>query len=286
MYALDNLPLASVANFYAKLRKEAVETAKDLESPLPSSGLTKKEQGELDAQLIEFSNQHDLKGSAEQFFSNMLLKFSEIPTFALANGKLSGVALFRAIRSSPQLSGLLVIATHSQRGTFIKGQTDVKHRNYCALVPLVLSAFKKHHNVPYSSWESSELANLVEPKLLEAMQLKELPDVTKEETLEIREIALTPKTGAKMGIMAPPSTTYRIWPPKGSAIGKLPDLAQHMMLQTWCAHPQNRTNMMILNPVDWDDMPEELVGSRVIRSFKASDLHQPETSGDVTDSPW
>jgi hypothetical protein len=51
-----------------------------------------------------------------------------------------------------------------------------------------------------------------------------------------------------------------------SQIHSLPKLVQIMVCQTWCAHPNNRTQYMVLNPLDWDNLPEPLIQTSEIVS--------------------
>ncbi len=74
-----------------------------------------------------------------------------------------------------------------------------------------------------------------------------------------RDHALTVRTGAKAGTKRVANSAYQIYPPRGELAFEMPLLAQHMLYQTWCAHPTVRTLYMVLNPWDWDVTPKELV---------------------------
>jgi hypothetical protein len=107
--------------------------------------------------------------------------------------------------------------------------------------------------------------------MISAMQVEEIPQLSKEELLQTRDIALTPKTGAKAGIMRNPSTTYALYVPPTSPLYTLPTLAKIMVLQTWKAHPSLRNSTMILDPLDWDNMPEPLIKEKVFKSSSIFD---------------
>lgn len=141
---------------------------------------------------------------------------------------------------------------------------------YCSMVPLILSAFKKFHNIEYSQWDREELHYVVSPKLLEAMTTVP-PDYSVEELLQFRVKGLTMGTGSRNpGHQKSPVTTYNLHHlPKQLEDGRvgpghLPPLTRMMLCQTWCAHPSNRSKYMITNPLDWDNMPAPLVDSEII----------------------
>ena len=93
--------------------------------------------------------------------------------------------------------------------------------------------------------------------------LCEVPEVTREELLDIREMGLVFKTGQKAGTTRNPATTYRLTGINSTKIGGLPELAQTMLSQIWCAHPTNRTKYMVLDPHNWDQIPTPLVSEQL-----------------------
>jgi hypothetical protein len=60
-----------------------------------------------------------------------------------------------------------------------------------------------------------------------------------------------------------------------------------MVLQTWAAHPQNRNEYMILDPNNWDNIPQPLV-SKDIFLHKPPLVLEPRTQrvADSADLPW
>ena len=150
---------------------------------------------------------------------------------------------------------------------YTKGNSE-----YCALVPLILSAFKKYQDIPYSSWDRENIHYLVDNNLCTAM-LCELMPWTTEELLEYRNLGLTVKSGKSAGTVKSPISTYGITGvpeeiDSKTTISYLPKLAKMMLCQTWCAHPSNRNKYMILDPSDWDNMPEPLVDAEPIKDVK------------------
>jgi hypothetical protein len=39
-----------------------------------------------------------------------------------------------------------------------------------------------------------------------------------------------------------------------------------MLTQIWLAHPQHRSNLMILDPNNWDHMPEPLIAASIFKT--------------------
>jgi hypothetical protein len=131
--------------------------------------------------------------------------------------------------------------------------------NYCSLVPVIPAAFKRYANINYSSWDMESLQFLIAPNLYEAMTVPEIPAMTPEEVLIEREEAL--RTAAT-GKMKPAASTYTLYPKRNeSKLRGLPMLTRIMICQTWCAHPSTRTKYMILDPMNWDNMPQPLEDS-------------------------
>jgi hypothetical protein len=59
-----------------------------------------------------------------------------------------------------------------------------------------------------------------------------------------------------------------------------PDLAQVMLTQIWCAHPENRTKYMILCTHAWDHIPAPLISNNIFSKTESNKY-------DLDDSePW
>lgn len=231
------------------------------------SGLGSEQKDELKLYLETFISRTGLGSKTSWLFPQMLAEFAKLPLVKNEYGKYSARALLNNhIKPSDTLTGMYVLCKYAARSSLIKGQTDAANRNYSSLVPLVMSAFKKHLNIAYSEWERDEIAAITEDGLAAAMLVNELPDMTAEEVLSARDSALTPRSGAKAGVARSPLTTYTLYVTKEYPdLLALPPLARIMMCQTWCAHPSNRTEYMVTNPLKWDEMPEPLVSAGVFR---------------------
>lgn len=142
---------------------------------------------------------------------------------------------------------------------------------YNNLVPLILSGLKLHQNIPYSKWTHKGIRAMVDKPLADAM-LATVPKLTNQEILEIRKDCLVVQSGAKKGQDRDPKTTamlYGIPTYKKYDLTGIPKLALVMLAQIWCAHPANRTPFMVLDPEDWDRMPDPVISTDVIRTVPA-----------------
>lgn len=182
--------------------------------------------------------------------------------------------------------GLYYFTMYAKRGDLIEKQYQEPANNYCALVPLILSGFKKHQNINYSQWSRDMLEHIVEPQLYEAM-VCEVPDLSSQELLGIRDKGMEIRTGKNAGGHRSPVSTYKLYGVAGTAVGELPWLAQVMMTQIWCAHPSNRNKYMVLDPKNWDGMPEPLVSVDVFKA-PAKSVFQPKAHDAFSDDlpPW
>lgn len=142
-------------------------------------------------------------------------------------------------------------------------------KKYCTLVPLVLYAHKLYNNVDYSRWERESLQFVVNEALREAM-LTEIPELSRERMLELRDIGLTQK-GAKRS----PMSTYSLYRLQDTEIGHCNGLAKIMVCQTWAAHPTNRTKYMVLDPMNWDTMPPPLVDVNIFKAPQTAVVQEP-----------
>lgn len=166
--------------------------------------------------------------------------------------------------------GLYHFLMLDSRSAWLKSQYKPEGRAYCALVPLIPYAFKLNHGIPYSQWDRSTLKWVVNDSLCKAM-LCEVPEgLTREAILEAREQGLIYKTGAKAGEQRNPVSTYKLYDTRGTALHGLPDQAQTMLAQIWCAHPENRTKYMVLDPRNWDSIPAPLITSDVFGNTKTT----------------
>jgi len=140
---------------------------------------------------------------------------------------------------------------------------QIAQAEYATLTPLVLAGFKRMQGVPYNAWQGlDKLEYIMEPRLLEAVNVV-CPDLGSERLLEIRTQGLTQRSGIKAGQMKPAESTWSLAGIADTELGHLPKLTQTILTQIWLAHPSHRSNLMILDPQNWDRMPEPLITSNI-----------------------
>lgn len=155
--------------------------------------------------------------------------------------------------------GLYLYCTVAQRGMIVPNQTTPEFKNYSALVPLLMMPFKKFNDVPYSRWSKLNLNLLVDPSLYEAMTCEQVINLDSTRILEIRNQGLLVNSGKAAGTSRNAVTYHNLYKIQDTEIGELPWLAQVMITQIWAAHPTNRTNLMILDWLNWDAVPTPLI---------------------------
>jgi hypothetical protein len=152
------------------------------------------------------------------------------------------------------------------------------------LVPIILAGFKKYQGINYSEWNPVGLETLLDPELAKLVGVT-VPELSHSELIALRNTALTDKEGARAGIPNNPATCTKLNHLGDTAIGHLPKLAKYMALQTWAAHPSNRNEYMILDPNNWDHVPDPLV-SKDIFLPKPLQATQPRTVTSYSELPW
>jgi hypothetical protein len=175
---------------------------------------------------------------------------------------------------------------YDNRSHYLEKQYTGPGKNFCALVPLVLYAFKLVKGIPYRHWYKKDIIGIVNPKLAMAMLWDEKldPKPSREEIIQAREDGLLVKTGKFAGTRRNPVSTVRLY--GTSCISHLPEYIQTMYAQIWCAHPENRTKYMILDPSNWDTMPEALISSEVVTSTPAKPIGLSIGRHNLEDDPW
>ena len=177
--------------------------------------------------------------------------------------------------------GLWRVVTKLKRGNLVKLQGSAIGVNCSQLVPIILAGAKRYQSVAYSAWQLNPDTKLVHQELLEAM-FAACPDLGSDRLLEIREQGLTIKSGAKAGSQQKATSKWTLTGIQDTELFGLPKLAVTMLTQIWVAHPSLRTELMILDPKNWDLMPKPLVDSEI---FHPQQVQQP-LADRVVDLPW
>lgn len=189
---------------------------------------------------------------------------------------------------NPWYRGLYLFLMLDTRSSYLSSQYKGEARQYCSLVPLIPYALRLHHKVPYSRWDPQSLHWVVNKSLCQAMLFKSAQPFTREQLLEAREKGLVFQSGANAGTRRNPETSFKLWSTRDTCMHGVPHLTQVMLTQIWCAHPQNRSHYMVLDPENWDRMPVPLVSENI---FKTTDTHPwlPKNVSRVStepDLPW
>lgn len=187
-----------------------------------------------------------------------LIGRTEVP---LQDGKVNIKEYLRKNFSDPFMRGIYNVCMLRDRGVLVRKQ--LARPKYSALVPLLLAPHKEFNNIPYSAWNLPELHWVVEERLFAAM-FAEPPKLTAEQLIELRDLGLSTRSGPDAGKKKDPKSQWRLNHLRGTVLETVPDLAVTMLTQIWVAHPSIRTPNMILDPNNWDNMPEPLIDDSLL----------------------
>jgi len=154
------------------------------------------------------------------------------------------------------LRNLVLVLYFTPRSGLIKKM--VSNPELASLTPLVLYAFKLYHNINYEEWDKTDpKLKFFLGKFLESILSDNAidPQLSVQEIIELRGHGLTYKTGKKAGQQASlVSNKMNFNVLHGNLV---PKVTMYMYLQTWLANVSCRnTNSMILDPFNWDNVPE------------------------------
>lgn len=214
-------------------------------------------------ELEEWASKHNLTIFSAWMLPQILAYFGSFKV-AKVEGKYSPMDLLTSnIKGNDWAIGLWRVTTKLRRGLLVKSQNTMPE--YSALVPLILAGLKKYQGIRYEDWDIDGLEHLVETSLFEAMQATP-PDISLDRLMEIRKQGLTIKTGTNAGTMKKATSVWKLTGIQDTELGSLPYLATTMITQIWVAHPSLRNNYMVLDPVNWDNMPRPLIEVDVLDS--------------------
>jgi hypothetical protein len=261
-----------------------------------------KQQATMDI-LETFCNNNGLKSHGVKLLGQLITHFSSFrlstidgedyeanaATGALKAGTKGGLisakAFYKQLHTTAEGQGLHYFIMYDNKSNYLEKQYTGPGKNFCALVPLVMYAFKLIKGIPYSHWCKDEIIGIVNPKLAMAMLWDETldPKPSVEDIIQARQEGLKVKTGPKAGTTRNPVSTVKLY--GASCLSNLPEYVQTMYAQIWCAHPENRTKYMVLDPSNWDTIPAALIESEVLAAPKATGLsfNRPTAGGDL---PW
>lgn len=150
---------------------------------------------------------------------------------------------------------------------------QIKQPEYATLTPLILAGFKRMQGVNYECWRGlDKLEYVLEPRLLEAVAGVDYCNLGSDRLLEIRNQGLMTRSGKSAGQLKPAETTWSLTGIQDTELGHLPKLTQTMLTQIWLAHPSTRSGMMILDPKNWDHIPEPLISNDVFKKPEPKEI--------------
>jgi hypothetical protein len=167
-----------------------------------------------------------------------------------------------------------------RRSLLVKNQT--RQPEYGQLTPLILLGLKRSQGYSYEQLrEFSDIKWLLEPPLMSALSVTiSIPQ--KNRLLEIRDQGLIYRTGKNSGTRRNPETTWQLYGIQDTELGNYPKLLQTILCQCWLAHPKNRRETMILDPNNWDLMPESLIDVDVVKPV----VVDKKSASGYMDVPW
>lgn len=277
-------------------QSRSFKVASNIESlPFADLGNTCKTmaRADVDGVVKEFITKYGLKNKT-WVYPQLLAYIGKWAPSRHPSGGYSALDTVKANCAKNEFSmGVYYFCTSNEKA--VQKQYDKDGSPYCNLVPLILAAFKKMQNIKYSEWNRDKLDLIVHSRLYAAMTADYYP-FSKDDLLQFREIGLTTKSGKSEGTTKSAITTYGLngtpheWkvtdPETGEIVtvegpGTWPALTRMMLCQTWCAHPQNRNNYMILDPKDWDRMPEPLVEENITKPSKPEEFSMSKLPWDA-----
>jgi hypothetical protein len=169
-----------------------------------------------------------------------------------------------------------------------------KSPDYATLTPLVLMGQKRMCGIDYQQWKTlPNLEYVIEPRLWEAVNLNHddlqlCCSLGSERLLQLRNQGLMQRTGVKAGQLKKAESTWSLTGMAGTEIAHLPKLTQTMLTQIWLAHPSLRTPYMILDPNNWDNLPNPLLTPDIFKAPEAEITKKQKTKPEpvVDKLPW
>lgn len=242
--------------------------------------------------VVSFAERYAIKESWSWLGPQLIAHLGSYKMAGKIEGKYSALEFAQLnIGKDPRELGIYRFITRVARGKLMEKQVLPEHTHYCALVPLYMAAQKKVNNIRYEEWHRDKIELLVDKDLHAAMVCEQpMGLVDSDELLNIRMAGLSyiSKSAKERGATKyyNPETYHALSGVGDSAIGNLPKYAKAMLCQIWCAHPVNRNKYMILDPYAWDNMPEPLVSSTILRNRAVSPAYSGTTVYKNTDVGW
>lgn len=185
-------------------------------------------------------------------------EFADVSLVRNAKGKVSAKLSMNGITDIDTRRMLMFVAEFPSRAALYHGEKSLG-----VYTPLFMAAHKKHHGIAYSEW-SMESAD--EPKYALGFVLY---DIVKQARFAIKKELIPTEKSALLAHRRSCLTNGKIndetrWGigtakflKRGDGIDRA-NFISYMMLQLWIASPPTRSELMILDPKNFDNMPDAL----------------------------
>lgn len=200
---------------------------------------------------------------SEILMPQIVTRLGSMITTKNSKGLISGKAFVLDNFKTDHDKGLYVFLMLDTRSCYLSTQYKGPARAYSSLVPLILYAVRLVKGTRYTAWDPDEIRYVVNHELAEAMLFRTDDWPTREQLLEGREQGLTINSGKDAGKKRSALSTFKLYSVKDTCYENMPACVQLMLAQIWVAHPDNRSKYMVLDPVNWDRVPQPLIETEV-----------------------
>jgi hypothetical protein len=171
-----------------------------------------------------------------------------------------------------------------------ESQLEVDYRRFGNLTPMIMYAFKEHFSIKYTDWDTTDdkIRVLLGYDLTKNREpiYYDLVDFVRDETLcyiyydssdKLKVMSLQKDLCEAYGKK---SVNYCVKPylehgepAEGwDTVNRSPVTVRNMMLQAHLARPEYRIpGVHILDPIDWENVPDAILGQRNVMSIKKKD---------------
>ncbi len=215
---------------------------------------------------------------SSSFCKILVDRMKEIELLYNDEGKVSTTDTLKNIED-PELRAAVYLSHDCARGKLLRVKVATMLPKYAACTPLLMLAHKEKDNVPYEAWDKDdELIRFALGKSLAVAVEDRTPvHLTLAEVQEHRELILQGKPATNWK-----TTSFEVSNDQQEIIFcKSSDLLGKMLLQTWLFNAEYRVpGVMILDPYNWDNVPEAYDEMSQGRADRLS------AADPVEDLPW
>lgn len=247
--------------------------------PLENRAYGRRKAGQR-ALVDKFIKGYNLGDWSESVMPQIITKVGNMTLSRNENGLISGKRFILDNFKTDADKGLWAFLMLDTRSSYLGTQYKGSSKLYSTLVPLILYAVRLVRGEAYTAWDPAELRSVVNNDLADAMLFRTEHWPTKEELVEGREQGLIIGSGKDAGKKRSPISTFKLYATVGTCYQSMPPCLQVMLAQIWVAHPDNRTKYMVLDPLNWDKVPAQLIETELL------DPKLPHTGSYESDLPW